>query len=274
MKTAQPGKQKAESRKQKWDCGARNPVSRNTQHATPVLRSSTAEGGRNTPRSSWAFTLIELLVVIGVIVILAGLSFPIMGAVKRAQNIKRAQTELTQLETFIELYQQKLGFYPPDNPGYWSTNQLYFELMGTTNIPTPSPGVFQTLDGSARIANTPTAFKLAFGNNTTVVRFMNCALPGQGNDEAASARSFVKGLKSTQFMAVTTPVTSTVLGLGIDGPGMFSAGGPAITPWCYNSSSPRYNSKSFDLWVDITLAGKTNRICNWSDKALIISTPY
>jgi len=38
-------------------------------------------------------------------------------------------------------------------------------------------------------------------------------------------------------------------------------------PWRYNSSNPRYNPKSYDLWIDVTVGGKTNRVCNWSDTA-------
>src|ERR1051325_3887861 len=80
-----------------------------------------------------AFTLIELLVVIAVIAILAALIFPITAAIKKQQQIKVAQAELNQIQTAIEGYKEKLGFYPPDNPNNPITNQLYFELLGTTN---------------------------------------------------------------------------------------------------------------------------------------------
>ena len=39
-----------------------------------------------------------------------------------------------------------------------------------------------------------------------------------------------------------------------------------LNPWRYVSSNPTNNPGEFDLWVDIIVGGKTNRICNWSDK--------
>jgi prepilin-type N-terminal cleavage/methylation domain-containing protein len=252
MKTAQHRKQKAE-------CGVRNPVSRITQHAT-----------RNTPP---AFTLIELLVVISMIAVLAALTIPAVGAAKISIMRSRARAELTNLETAIERYHDKLGFYPPDNAPNWAANQLYYELLGTTN----SSGVFLTLDGSAQISTT--VLPAAFGGGSTIVSFMNCSRGGE--DGLAGAVSFLNGLKSAQFMAVTItnppppgPVPITVLGTSIDGPLMFqSALGVKLNPWRYNSSSPQHNPKTYDLWIDVTAGSKTNRICNWSDKYLIIGNP-
>ena len=76
----------------------------------------------------------------------------------------RARSEMTQIETAIERYKDKLGYYPPDNPppsGNWAMNQLYYELLGTTNIGTAAAPVYTTLDGSARIKASD--FSTAFG---------------------------------------------------------------------------------------------------------------
>ena len=233
---------------------------------------------RVTPRATrntcQGFSLIELLVVIGVILLLAGLTFPVMNAVQRAQNLHRARGELTQIESAIELYKTKLGFYPPDNPlspPDWSIHQLYFELLGTTLTVVGGQTNYQTLDGSARIRNTSTAFKAAFGNNSKVVGFMNCAKPGAG-DDAPNSVKFLAGLRPGQFLEVNNPVTSTVLGSAVGGVPLFRGPTGEITPICYNSSNPQHNPKSFDLWIDIIAGGKTNRISNWSEKAIIVST--
>jgi prepilin-type N-terminal cleavage/methylation domain-containing protein len=221
--------------------------------------------------ASRGFSLIELLVVIGVISILAALTFPAMNAVKVAQARHRARAELTYIETAIEAYKTKLGFYPPDNGGYYLTNQLYFELLGTTLILDPSgkPFSFQTLDGSASIL--VTGFRAAFGSATTVTGFMNTSKPGAG-DDVPNAVKFLTELKAAQFLAVNSPVNSTVLGVSMSGMPVFT--GPnngEIVPYGYNSSSPVHNPKSFDLWVDIIAGGKTNRISNWSTRPIFVS---
>ena len=153
-------------------------------------------GSRITPprnaalRAKRAFTLIELLAVIAVIGVLAGLSFPAIRAAKLSILRARAKAELTQVESVIERFQQKLGYYPPDNPTNWPLNQLYYELLGTTNIGTVAAPVYLTLDGSAQIngANLPTTFGFA------VTGFVNCTRPGKG-DDVAGAIPFVKSLK-------------------------------------------------------------------------------
>ena len=248
MKTATRN-QKAEDRKQRSEVRGHRSVS--------------------APR---AFSLIELLVVISVIVVLASLTFPVMQAVTRAQTLTRAQAELTQIETAIETYKTKLGYYPPDNKGWYSTNQLYYELMGTTLTTIGGQPAYQTLDGSATIlnANTPAAFQAAFGPSTQVTGIMNTSKPGAG-DDAPNAVKFLVSLKPAQFMAVTSPVKSTVLGVAMGGPIVFTgANGAQIVPYCYNSSTPQHNPRSFDLWVDITAGGKTNRVSNWSTKPSIV----
>src|ERR1035441_8954511 len=108
MRTAEDRGQRTEGRGQRAENRGQRSLSNSsapTGHA--------ARFGRHAPA---AFTLIELLVVIGVIVLLAALSFPAMQAVQRAQAVARARAELSQLETAIETYKTKLGFYPPDNP--------------------------------------------------------------------------------------------------------------------------------------------------------------
>jgi type II secretory pathway pseudopilin PulG len=263
MKTA-TRRQKTEVRGQRSEVRGRRSVSDGRSSAFPDSRFARGAAG--------AFSLIELLVVIGVIVILAALSFPVMSAVTRAQTLKRAQAELTQIETAIETYKTKLGFYPPDNGGYYSTNQLYYELMGTTVTLNTSgqPVSYQTLDGSASILSTPAAFQAAFGLNTKVAGFMNSSKPGAG-DAAPNAVKFLTGLKAAQLLAVTSPVKSTVLGVSMGGPTVFTgANNGEIAPYCYNSSSPQHNPRSFDLWVDLVVGGKTNRVSNWSARPIIV----
>jgi prepilin-type N-terminal cleavage/methylation domain-containing protein len=231
-----------------------------------------AVAARCSPRrASRGFTLIELLVVVGVIVLLAAMSFPAMQGVKIAQARNRARAELSQIETAIETYKTKLGFYPPDNGGYYSTNQLYYELLGTTLSVNGGLTNYQTLDSSASLEGSTAAFQAAFGLNTQVTGFMNSAKAGAG-DDVANAGKFLTDLKDGQFLAVDSPVKATVLGVSMMGVPAFTLGSREIVPYCYNSSNPQHNPKSFDLWVDIIAGYKTNRISNWSSRPIIVST--
>lgn len=216
-----------------------------------------------TPHSLRAFTLIELLVVIAIISLLAAMIIPITGAVNRNRFRAKARAELTQVETAIENYKTKIGHYPPDNPGNPFTNQLYYELLGTTN----NNGVFWTIDGSASLA--AGQFPQTYGPNVT--GFINTS---QGStDEARPATSFLTGLKPNQvgqypnwpakFLVCSIPYPPV-------NPQWYPLGVPGLNPFRYNSSNPTNNPKSFDLWVDIIIAGKTNRVCNWSKDPVIV----
>ena len=225
-----------------------------------------------------AFTLIEMIVVISIIGLLAALIIPIAAGAKRAQMRTRARTEMAQVETAIEEYKSKQGYYPPDNAPNWALNQLYYELEGVTN----SLGTYQTLDGNSQIASG--SLGAVYGPN--VAGFMNNA---KGGDEGPTAQNFFRGAKATQYLAVTngsSAVQFTVFGmLSTYAPGPTLLQSPTdptgsnpnlkINPWRYNSSSPKYNTKTFDLWMDIIVGGETNRICNWSpERPIKVTTPY
>jgi len=228
------------------------PPSRSTLHA---------------PRSTPAFTLIELLVVIAVIAILASLVIPVSGAVRAAGTKRRAMAELTQVETLIESYKEKLGHYPPDNPGNPLLNQLYYELMGTTND--AGTRSYITLDGSASVP--VGGVSALFGPK--VSGFVN-STAGGGGDEAGGATRFIKGLKPGQIASPNGPAKGPVLLVGVPwqkGPPPFDVPpltGTNLNPWRYNTSTPTNNPNTYDLWLDVVIGGKPFRICNWNKQPL------
>lgn len=216
------------------------------------------------------FTLVELLVVIAIIAVLAGLLLPIGGRVRQTATRNKANAELEQVAFAIETYKVKLGHYPPDapnSPGGLAVNPLYFELLGTKLV----GNEYQTLDGSARLAAAavPTVFGAGLSG------FVNCTR-AEG-DDAPAARAFVAQLKPSQYgRALINGLEVPLLASSIRWPqnhpfqpvpGSNPAG---LNPWRYNVSNPTNNPGSFDLWVDLLIGGKTNRISNWSRQPQIV----
>ena len=215
-----------------------------------------------------AFTLIELLVVISIIAILAGFTIPVMSSLKRRELINKTLGEMAQLQTAIDSYKAAYGFYPPGNGNTTAgtlksalTNQLYFELLGTTNLNTTT-GVFQTLDGSAQIstANATKTF--------TVSGIMNSSKPN-GEDTSQQARNFLSDLRVNQSAVLFTNGTDVVriLVASVGEPDQaYHPLGPNVTglnPWRY--AYPGINNpNSYDLWVQLSINGATNLICNWN----------
>lgn len=213
-----------------------------------------------------AFTLVEMLVVMAVIATLAAILFPAFSAFKINAAKKKARAEMVKVVMAIESYKAQLGHYPPDhvvaggvNP---LINSLYFELSGTTNT-----GVnFNTLDGAASIP---------VGSVTTTfgqAGFVNCS-KGGGDDNAQPAHDFLKGgLRSSNYGELSPNVR--LLTCSIKWPeanGAAITGVPSVNPWRYVSTGPTNNPGQYDLWVDIVVGGKTNRISNWREKPELVA---
>ncbi len=233
---------------------------------------SPGEGGPFNPqpaianrKSQIAFTLIELLVVISIMVVLAALLMPVVGSIMKKSYLQRAQSEMNQLESAIQSYHAKFGYYPPGSGfGTPTTNQLYYELSGTTTTNISNTTYYTTSDNSSTLpAKTINNF---FG----VSGFMNCS-QGSG-DDAVLAQNFLPSLKPGQIGAHTngdnTVTYVIVTAVHSDStyhpllPGFTSLAGDVANPWRYVCPGV-YNPNSYDLWIQIYTGGKTNLICNW-----------
>jgi prepilin-type N-terminal cleavage/methylation domain-containing protein len=227
------------------------------------------------------FTLIELLVVMTIIFALVSLVFPVAGALKKKRLIAVAQAELKQMETAIEAYKSRTGFYPPDNPTNSLINQLYFELSGTVMTNIDSQDYFVTRDGSSQIlrSDLPALFNIS--------GFANSSQTKLGTDDRAAAVNFLaSGLKPTQIglMSVNThPPVKALLVCSV----LYPADPPLVwwrdntvnphtvasglNPWRYASSNPVNNPGSYDLWVDFPVGSRLYRVSNWSKEPQIIN---
>ena len=184
-----------------------------------------------------------MLVVIAIIGLLAAL---VMGILPRANDMKirtRVKAELAQLETVIEHYKEKRGYFPPDNASDPGANPLYYELVGATYDKSKNEYTTLTGDGPVPAA----AITAAFG----VGGIVNANSAGGAED----AKNFFTAIKANQ---ISTNGPVKFLGISTQGPNHSS-----FCPWFYNSSNPIHNANGFDLWVDVMLNGKTNTFGNW-----------
>jgi type II secretory pathway pseudopilin PulG len=209
--------------------------------------------------------LIELLVVIAIMAILAALIIPVGGAARKARMRGRAKTELNQIAAMIESYKAKMNFYPPSANNSVATNTpfnpLYYELVGTssTNAGTAT-AVFVTLDNN-------TAIKAQTANSEfSIPGFRNVST---GGEEGVNAQNFTKGTLRQGQWGTFNPNGSggsasedyVLLGTSIEGPVMLTDKfGAKLNPIGYNSANPTNNPKSYDLWLDISIGGKIERV--------------
>jgi prepilin-type N-terminal cleavage/methylation domain-containing protein len=193
-------------------------------------------------KSSSAFTLIELLVVIAIIGLLAALLMNLLPMASAMKTRARVRAELAQVEMAIEHYKEKRGYYPPDNPSNPGTNSLYYELVGTTF---DGNNTFTPLNGDPPILKP--SLSAVFGADG----FVN------SNFKADDAKNFFPTLKTGQQVNRSYLPGVGLLGVSVNGPS------GAFCTYFYNASNPVHNQNGFDLWVDVTLNGKTQTFGNW-----------
>jgi prepilin-type N-terminal cleavage/methylation domain-containing protein len=233
-----------------------------------AARPVSAQNSKFKIQNRRAFTLIELLVVIAIIAVLAALLLPLGAAVKRTSLINRTKAEMAQVETAIESYKAAYGFYPPDSTTTVNNiriNQLYYELIGTTNTVVNGVNSYVTLDGGAQI---PVAsVNTAFG----VGGFVNCNSANKSSENSQMAKSFLSDLKPQQvgtFTNAGVPVTLLVGSVGGPDQNYKPLGQQDLNPWRYLYPGTN-NPNGYDLYIQLVISGKSNLVCNWSKQVQV-----
>jgi prepilin-type N-terminal cleavage/methylation domain-containing protein len=231
-------------------CGVTPRALARSHHTSPVT-------GRSFRH---AFTLVELLVVISIMAILAALIFPVTQSINRNRARARTKAEMKKIEAAIEIYKDKRNSYPPDNPGNPFLHQLFYELSGT--VLTNATQIYGTLDGNASIAVSllPNAFL-----TTNVGGFANASQSPAGEESSKVDKCLISPKSETVADYNNVKILVGSLGWPATQPGA-PLTGSTLNPWRYVSTNPTNNPNSYDLWIDVFIGGKTNRICNWSDK--------
>lgn len=203
--------------------------------------------------SKTAFTLVEVLVVIAILGILAALVTAGAQRAAEKQKISRVTAELANLVSVITRYHSDQQFYPPNS---LQSNQkdpkaemppLYYELSGTRYDGTQ----YRTLNGDVPIANSD--INTVFG------------LGGFANSNPETAKNYFSNLKTNQHSRVNGLEVLIVPVEGPTEPEIINDFGKRVNTWRYVSRGATNNPTSFDLWADIIVGSKTNRIGNWKE---------
>jgi hypothetical protein len=195
----------------------------------------------------------------------------VIGAVKRHEYLDPARTEVDQIATALDNYKAKYGVYPPSNPNLTpALNTLYFELSGVTH--NLANQTYTTLDSSYTISEGNYAAAFTAGG-ASIGGIINCT---KGNaEEGTAAKNFLAGLRQNRIGAETNGTTLIgILVTAVGGPDQrymaaLSATGFSGNPFRYVYPGTN-NPSSYDLWIDLSISGKTNRISNWTRQPQIL----
>jgi hypothetical protein len=209
--------------------------------------------------------LVALLILAGCVGLLYAV-YELRLRAERAAHLRSAIPRLCQelsqqrqvLISAIEAYKGRLGFYPPDHLLSRTplivdpiTNQLMYELVGTLHDP-------------AKDTFSPVHLPLI--RRAVIKRFFGTDGFKNSAERAKLVNHFLDAANLTATVAINEKPDEVHLpsfwpnweGVEPDLYAQVSAG-----TWCYNSSSPTHNPRTYDLWIEVKTPLTNIVIGNW-----------
>lgn len=107
-------------------------------------------------RKSAAFTIAEILTVVSIMMVLAGLSSPLITYCFRSSYNSRAQSEIKAIENALECYKAEYGGYPPLDTSAVIEPKIHVDFVANENavitngVWTNSRFIYEALTGGPR----------------------------------------------------------------------------------------------------------------------------
>ncbi len=178
-------------------------------------------------KSNEGFTLIELLVVIAIIMFLAGITIPIVSSIQTNARKGVTSAQISQLELALKQFESDFGFFPPES--YIATDTIV--SVGGVDVP---------LDNDLS------------SNSKCLVFFLGSKFTFNSSSFNAIYGPYIE-FKRTQLDEVSgVNFTGTGAGITIEGVNgttkVYEYKDPFGKSYSYVSSSPSYNTASFDIY--------------------------
>ncbi len=199
-------------------------------------------------KDSDAFTLIEILSVIVIIMVLAGITVPIVSTARTSAKKGVTSAQISQLELALKQFESDFGVFPPDT--YTTADTLI--SLGGIDIPRDDD-----LDESYKC--------LVFFLGSTF-EFSSPDFNGVYGPYIEFKKSQLDEVTGVNFTDTDTDITIA----GVNGTDtVFRLQDPFGSDYIYDSSSPSNNTASFDIYswgadtTDDSGASTSDDITNW-----------
>ncbi len=160
-------------------------------------------------RKKEGFTLIELLVVIAIIAILASIALISLAPAQRAGRDARRIADLRQVQSILQLYYNKCGYYPGPGAAPGTTCPDVNDATATNHVPAATPSWNETTGLADVLAET--------GIITSAAQLPNdpIASPSRGYSYARNADG------TSYALAAQLETDNSVLRTDVDGGNVF-----------------------------------------------------